>query len=96
LRILQFFDNPKEWGQQHGVSCSEHSLTNSLSHILEEAFTGLKGKQDLYNLFTQDLFSHGLMNTESLHTTMTPSGVFVSRTTDMGKQFLTFITSPLQ
>lgn len=29
------------------------------------------------------------------HTSMSESGMFASRTTDMGKQFLKFITSPL-
>ncbi len=95
LAILKFFDNPKQWGQQHGVSFSTPSFAGSLSQILEEAFVGLKGKRELYDLFVKDLFSHGLMNTESLHGVMSGSGIFASRTTAMGKQFLTFISSPL-
>jgi hypothetical protein len=36
------------------------------------------------------------MNTESLYTTMTEQGVFSSRVTGIGKQFIDFITSPLE
>ena len=96
LVILKFFNNPKEWGQQHGVSFSEHYFTSSFSQILEETFADLKGKQEQYDLFAKDLFSHGLLRTASLHTAMTASGVFASLTTAIGKQFLTFISSPLE
>jgi hypothetical protein len=96
LAILKFFDNPKEWGQRHAVAFSEHYYMGSPGHILEEAFPNLKGKREYYDLFVKDLFSHGLMSTDSLHMAMTESGMFASRTTAMGKQFLTFISSPLE
>jgi len=96
LVILKFFNDPKGWGQQHGVSLREHYLGSSLSQVLEEAIADLKGKQEKYDLFVKDLYSRGLMTTDSLHTMMTESGVFTSRTTAMGKQFLTFISSPLE
>lgn len=96
LVILEFFNNPKEWGQKHGVSFSDRYYAGSPGQILEEALPDLKGKQEQYDLFWKDLFSHGLTNTDSLHSTMTPDGMFASRTTAMGKQFLAFISSPLQ
>ncbi len=94
LAILKFFDNPKEWGQRHGITYQSYGM-GSPSTILEKSFTELNGKRDLYDLFVKDLFSRGLMSTDSLHTSMSESGMFASRTTDMGKQFLKFITSPL-
>lgn len=94
LAILKFFENPKEWGQKHRITYQSY-YAGSPSDILEKSFTALSGKRDLYDLFVKDLFSRGLMNTESLHTTMGESGIFASRTTDMGKQFLKFITSPI-
>jgi len=36
------------------------------------------------------------MNTESLHVTMSSQGMFASHTTTMGKQFINFITSPIE
>jgi hypothetical protein len=94
LAILKFLDNPKEWGQRHGITYQSYGM-GSPSTILEKSFTELNGKRDLYDLFVKDLFSRGLMSTDSLHTSMSESGMFASRTTDMGKQFLKFITSPL-
>ena len=94
LAILKFFDNPKEWGQRHEITYQSYGM-GSPSTILEKSFTELNGKRDLYDLFVKDLFSRGLMSTDSLHTSMSESGMFASRTTDMGKQFLKFITSPL-
>jgi len=96
LAILKFFNNPKEWGKQHAVTFNEHYYMGSPSHILEKSFPDLKGKREYYDLFVKDLFSHGLMSTDSLHIAMTENGMFASRTTVMGKQFLTFISSPLE
>jgi len=94
LAILKFFDNPKEWGQRHGITYQSYGM-GSPGTILEKSFTELSGRRDLYDLFVKDLFSRGLMSTDSLHTSMSESGMFASRTTDMCKQFLKFITSPL-
>lgn len=95
LAILKFFDNPKEWGLLHEISFSGGSFGGSPSQILEDAFQELKGKREQYDLFVKDLYSRGLMNTDSLHTMMSESGVFASRTANLGSQFLSFITSPL-
>ena len=46
--------------------------------------------------FTKDLFTRGLMSTDSLGGMMSENGIFASRTTDMGKKFLQFITSPIK
>jgi hypothetical protein len=67
----------------------------SPSQIFEKAFPELRGRSELYNVFTKDLFSRGLMTTDSLGVTMSESGIFASRITNMGKEFLQFITSPI-
>ncbi|MBA7704693.1 hypothetical protein ES703_113511 [subsurface metagenome] len=95
LRILKFFDNPKQWGQNHNISFPDR-LFGALATVLEDAFLDLKEQRDFYDQIANDLYSRGLMNTESLHTTMATSGMFASRTTDMGKQFIKFITSPIE
>lgn len=94
LAILKLFDHPKEWGNRRGITYPRYVMGVPAT-VLEESFTELRGKRDLYDLFVKDLFSRGLMNTDSLHTTMHEAGMFASRATDMGKQFLKFITSPL-
>ena len=94
LVILKFFDNPKEWGNKHDIKFPSFT-SGSPSTILELTLKELQGKQEFYDLFSKDLFARGLLSTGSLHISMTEAGMFASRTTALGKQFLSFITSPL-
>ncbi len=95
LRLLKFFDNPQEWGRKNGITYPNWSM-GGLSTVLEHTFPELRGRRDFYDQITKDLFVRGLMNTESLHGTMSSEGMFASRTTTMGKQFINFITSPIE
>jgi hypothetical protein len=94
LVILKFFDNPQEWGNKYNIKYPGF-MAGSPSTVLELTFNELQGKQETYDLYVKDLFTRGLLNTDSLHTTMTDAGMFASRTTTLGRQFLNFITSPL-
>jgi len=94
LAILKFFDNPREWGQKHGISYQSY-MSGSPSTVLEESFQALRGKRDVYGLYVSDLNSRGLMDAGGLHTMMTEQGMFASRTKTLGKQFIKFVSSPL-
>lgn len=97
LRVLKFFKNPKSWGRKHKVTWPGFAVAGgSPSKILEIAFQELKGRHVFYDQLAKDLYSRGLMNTDSLHTTMTEAGMFTPRITDIGTQFINFITSPLE
>jgi hypothetical protein len=95
LRILKFFDDPQEWGKQHSVKFQE-LMAGALTNILNDAFPELGGRREFYDQVVRDLNTRGLLGIDSLHTTMTGRGLFGSRTTDLGKQFLKFIISPTQ
>lgn len=95
LRVLKFLDNPKEWGQKYGISYPNWS-GGGANAALEHAFPELRGKRQLYDIFVKDLYSRGLLSTDSLHITVTGEGILASRTTDIGKQFIAFVTSPLE
>ncbi len=95
LIILKFFDNPQEWGRKSGITYPNRTMGGP-SEVLEYAFPELRGRRDFYDQIVKDLFIRGLMNTESLHVTMTSQGMLASRTTSMGKQFINFITSPIE
>jgi hypothetical protein len=94
LRVLKFFENPRAWGEKHGITYPDW-YTGSTSVALEHTFPELSGKREFYDLLVKDLFSRGLMNTDSLHTTVTGRGMLDSHTTAMGQQFISFITSPI-
>jgi hypothetical protein len=88
-------DNPKEWGQKYGITYPDWSMGGA-NAALEYAFSKLRGKRQLYDIFVKDLYSRGLLSTDSLHTTVTGEGMLASRTTNIGKQFLAFVKSPLE
>ena len=96
LRMLKFFEDPQAWGQKKGISYPNWSMGGGPVAVLEHTFPELQGRREFYDQLVKDLFSRGLMTTDSLHTMMPEQGMFASRTTAMGKQFMKFITSPLK
>lgn len=93
LKILTFFKNPTEWFNENNKSIPSVYM-GSPSQILEEAFDELNGRREFYDLIIKELYTKGLLNIDSVHTMMTSSGVFASRTTDFGTQFIKYITKP--
>lgn len=93
LKILTFFKNPTEWFNENNKSIPSVYM-GSPSQILAEAFDELNGRREFYDLIIKELYTKGLLNIDSVHTMMTSSGVFASRTTDFGTQFIKYITKP--
>ena len=86
IRILSVFRNP-----QYETS---HRVPGSLTQVLEASLPELAGQSELYNQLWRDLWIRGLVNTERLQGMMTGSGLTQKRTTDMGDEFLRFISEP--
>ena len=92
LVLIQYLDNPRKYGESHGIKYPSWSSGGGAA-VLEITFPELKNKREFYDQIVKELFSNGMLNSDTfLHTTMTDQGMFASRTTDMGKQFLAFIT----
>ena len=84
IKILNFFNNPCKF---EGISESNYymgSPSTPLSKIYPEVIT-------LMDKCITDLYNDGLMNTQSLHATMTGQGMVAKRTTALGDEFLSFI-----
>lgn len=92
LRILNFLNDPKAWGQKHSIQYQNYSL-GSQATILEDTFPDMRGRRDFYDQIVKDLNNRGLIVPESLHIGVSSAGMFASSTTDMGRQFIKFITS---
>ncbi|WDC83375.1 hypothetical protein PL321_11490 [Caloramator sp. mosi_1] len=93
LKIFTYFRNPREWLNERKINIPQF-YTTSPANILEIAFPELKGKRNFYDIIIKDLYSKGLLELESLHTTMTESGALTSRTTEIGNKFITYISIP--
>ncbi|MBD3340068.1 MAG: hypothetical protein GF353_13220 [Candidatus Lokiarchaeota archaeon] len=94
IRILKLFDNPRDWFTNNNVQWPNLYM-GGLSSILELAYSEMKGNREFYDLIWKDLYNKGLVNTDSLHVTMSKHGLEQRRTNEMGLQFLKYIASPL-
>jgi hypothetical protein len=80
IRLLKLFDNPVEDAKAKGLNFG-NLLAGGLSIILEGAFPELKDRREFYDQVWKDLHSRSLVGNESLHGTMSASGLMASRTT---------------
>jgi len=91
LKILSLFNDPKGWGDRNNVVFPS-LYAGGRTHILDHAYPELKNEHDFYDQLWKDLYTRGLVNTDSLHGMMTGSGVLEPCTKASGKEFLNFIT----
>jgi len=63
-----------------------------LSTVLEDNIPTLRGQDTLYNQLWKDLYTRGLVNTESLNGTMSLNGLSQSRLSPIGITLLNLIT----
>jgi len=92
LIILHFLKDPRQYGVQNKISYPSWSMGGT-SSVLEYAFPELKDKRKFYDQIVRELYSDGMLNSDTfMHTTMTEQGMFASRTTEMGNQLLEFIS----
>lgn len=93
IRLLQLFHEParhselKEYGHYD-------ELTGGLAVLLEKVFPELRGQRELYDQIWRDLYTRGLIDTESLHSIIVKKGILASRTTRLGKAFVNYILEP--
>jgi hypothetical protein len=95
ILLLELYQDPRGWQQKHNIKFPE-LMMGGLAHIIEHAFPELASKREFYRQVSKDLFSAGLINTESTGGTMTWDGILSKRTTDFGDSFLKFIATPVE
>jgi hypothetical protein len=94
LRVLSVLDEPVRWMERHGVANPGWGIGGT-SAVLEHCLPDLRGQRDTYDPIVRDLQSEGVLDQgQFLHVTMTGDGRVASRTTERGKRFIRFITSP--
>lgn len=94
LRILRFFADPARWFQEQGKQAPQYTIAGSLSQLLTTAYPELQKERGLYDQIGKDLYNRGLIGTDGFHTVMSGGGVYAKRATELGEQFLNFITEP--
>lgn len=82
FRILKVFHSPE---------VPTELSVGGLDSVLTHNIPSLRPQRDLYDQFWRDLYARGLVNTDSLHVTMSGSGLTQRRTTGLGEAMLRFI-----
>jgi len=95
LRIFMLLANPQQWFKDNKRQPPEYFMTSSLSGLLAFAYPELGNQRALYDQIGKDLFNRGLIGIGEFHTTMSASGAFGNRATDLGREFLKFIAAPV-
>jgi hypothetical protein len=85
VRLLTLFRDPPT---QSGM------LAGGLDHVIENTHPELQGRREFYDSVWRDLYLRGLVNTETLHVTMSAGGLAQKRTSRHGDMFLAFIAKP--
>lgn len=94
IKILALYDDPKGWFETHGKN-PPNLMMGGLSSVLKEAYPEIAGDTELRNLIWKDLHDAGLHNSSELNTMMSGDGMMSTRTTRLGKEFLTFISESI-
>ena len=88
LKILDFFQNPRKFPQINEANYYMGSPKTPLFDVYPE----LRDKEAYVDRIVKELYSDGLMNTADLNCTMTSFGMISSRVSEIGNDFIDFIT----
>lgn len=91
IKILDFFDNPKLWFEKSGQT-PPNLMMGSMFSVLKKAFPMLVGQDELVDVIWNDLHDAGFHQSSGLKTTMTGDGILAERTSQLGKEFMHFIS----
>jgi len=95
LKILDLFHNPSDWAKRNNHQFQEY-YSAGMNTTLESAFPELYEQRSFYDQIWKELYSHGLVSTDSLHGMVTGQSLLNSLTTEMGDKFLNFISNPME
>lgn len=95
LALLDFLNDVSGWWAKRGKQIDMNGLSASVIAEIRSAFPDLHGRDDFIRMLVKDLFARGFVVSESIGTAMTVSGARGSHTTPLGRQFIAFVSSPL-
>ena len=93
MRFLDLFRDPRGWFARNSQQQPSFYISSSLTQILASAYPELARNRPLYELIAQDLEARKLFG-GGMHTMMSANGAWEKRTTEIGDQFLAFISDP--
>lgn len=97
LRILKFFDSPEKWIKEFNIEIPDWPEA-SPKYVFFHIFPEMGKQKEFFKLLVQDLGDlKDLLSEGKIHTRMRERAYLrISHTTNFGKQFIKFITSPIK
>ncbi len=89
LKILSFLNSPESY---FAAETRPNLFSGGKATILVSAFPELGDRRDFYDQVARDLKNRDLIAYDTLHNTMSETGLWQSGTTEVGKRFLEFIS----
>jgi len=89
--ILQIKNDPNSYYEKLGYKADRNTTSRD---ILTASLPEWDAKKHLYFLFTEDLHSKGLLSTSELKLGQSTVGRFAAQTTDLGREFIKYISDP--
>jgi hypothetical protein len=93
LRILSLVHDPLTVLKQRGIK-PPGWIAAGLRSLILLVYPELKVREEFLLQIIRDLFSRGLIRSDSIGTNLSQGAIFESQTTDMGKEFWKFISLP--
>ena len=94
IRLLHLFDDPPKYIEKNQIAL--RMTMGPPSALIDSAFPDMSVEREMCDSIWKDLYSRGLVNTESLNVTMVSQGIVARRTTEIARQFIRFIQSPIE
>ena len=92
LRLLGLLNNPQRWMEENNINNPGWGF-GGVSTVIEHCLPDLRGNRDFYDQLIRDLQGGGLVGQGSfVHVTMSGGGMLESRTSTMGKEFISYIS----
>lgn len=98
LKMLSLLNNPREFMVQVNRPFPSNVTGIALDGLIQHAIREFHKKQEDIRIVFQDLYNYGLINSSpqvlGASMSVSDSGIFAQRTTDMARVFLRYITAP--
>jgi len=93
LKILKLFADPSDWYAKAGRKYPGMA-PSAIYEFIEATFPELKGRRSFYEQVWRDLYTRGLVNSESLSSVAMDQAFLARKPSEMGIQFLEFVAEP--
>jgi hypothetical protein len=98
MKMLALLQNPRMYMERANRPFPANIISTGLDGMIQHAIPELHKKHEHMRIVFQDLYNYGLLNTKpdvlGASMTVSESGIFAQRTTDMAREFLRYIAEP--